>query len=140
MKCHLCDQTAIDRCYQCGQLFCEQHGTVNCSACTSGIVEGDPRQDRVSAKRMTAAGRGYAWWRPVAAEEYVPPACYQCGSLARSRCVACGRRYCAGHAGSGGRCAECQASSTTGMLVGFVVIGAVGLIFAAALFWSWLVG
>ena len=138
MKCHLCDQEAVDRCYQCGQLFCPEHGGVNCSACSSGIAEGDPRQDRVSARRLANAGRGYAWWRPVTAEEFVPPACYQCGGLTRSRCVGCGRRYCANHAGTGGRCAECHASSTTGMLIGLGVIGGLGLIFAIAVVWSWL--
>jgi hypothetical protein len=139
MKCHLCDQAAVDRCYQCGQLFCEQHGKVSCSACTTGIAAGDPRQDRVSTKRMNAASRGFAWWRPVVAEAYVPPACHQCGSLARSQCVGCGRRYCPAHAGPGGRCAACHASNTTGTLFGFVVIVALGLIFAAALLWNWFV-
>jgi hypothetical protein len=140
MKCHLCDHDAVDRCYQCGQLFCEDHGKVNCAACSSGIAEGDPRHDRISVKRMGAPGSGYAWWRPVAAEEYVPPACYQCGGLARTKCVGCGRRYCATHAGSGGRCAECQSSSTAGMLIGGLVIGGLFLIFAFALTWSWLFG
>ena len=140
MKCHLCDHEAVDRCYQCGQLFCQEHGTVNCSACTTGIAEGNPRQDRISTIRMTAGGHGNAWWRPVAAEEYVPPSCHQCGGLARTQCVGCGRRYCAAHLGKAGRCAECQRSSTAGMVIGFVVIGALGLIFASALLWNWVRG
>ena len=36
-----------------------------------------------------------AWWRPRQAEEYSPPACYQCRGIARNVCINCGDRYCA---------------------------------------------
>ena len=140
MKCHLCDQEAVERCYQCGNLFCEKHGTINCVSCDSGIAEGDPRRDRISAKPMKAAGRGLAWWRPISADEYVPPACHQCGGLTRNQCTTCGRQYCANHAGAQGRCSECQTSSNAGMLIGLGVIGLLVVIFLFSMVWNWLVG
>jgi hypothetical protein len=140
MKCHLCDEEAVDRCYQCGQLFCDKHGKVNCASCDNGIAEGDPRRDRVSARPMPQKGRGLAWWRPISADDYVPPACYQCGGLTRARCVGCGRQFCAKHAGRGGNCADCQTASTTGTLIGLGAIGLIALAFVGALFLSWLRG
>jgi hypothetical protein len=139
MKCHFCDQEAVERCYQCGLLFCDKHGNANCVACDGGIAEGDPRRDRVSVKPMSPETRGLAWWRPISADEYVPPACYQCGGLTRSKCTSCGRQFCANHgSASAGRCSECQRSSNAGMLIGLGVIVLFVFMFLFSLVWAWL--
>jgi hypothetical protein len=65
---------------------------------------------------MTSAGRP-AWWRPQIAEDYEPPACYECKGLARKACRHCDHFYCPEHAGRGDLCASCYRSSFFGMLV-----------------------
>jgi hypothetical protein len=117
MHCHLCDREAVDRCYTCGELFCDEHGRVNCNRCATAITAEDARPDRVSEARLskTPAGRP-GWWRPQPAENYDPPACHECRGLARYVCVQCGSRYCRDHAGKQGMCAQCQRSLRGGNL------------------------
>lgn len=128
MKCHLCGQPAVDRCYACGRLFCERHGQTNCSACAHGIAAGDPRPDRITADPASHAAAQRAWWRPQEADEYEPPSCYVCHGLARRVCQRCERRFCAEHAGNDYLCRECHRSSSIG-LVAFGVL----MVFVAAL-------
>ena len=33
MACHICSQEAVGRCFNCGQLFCADHGSENCTRC-----------------------------------------------------------------------------------------------------------
>lgn len=112
MKCHLCGDPAVDRCYTCGQLFCDRHGRTDCSACTNGIAAGDPRPDRITAEPGLAPRSTHAWWRPREAEEYQPPACYVCKGLTRSTCHTCGRQFCKEHAGNERLCRSCYRSSS----------------------------
>jgi hypothetical protein len=125
MHCHLCEREAIDRCYTCGALFCEQHGKVNCIHCETGIVAGDARPDRISAARLQNAVRP-AWWRPKPAEDYTPPACQECGGLARYACRNCANRYCPEHAGKNGLCGQCQGSLRGGNIFLIILLFVIG--------------
>ena len=116
MKCHRCDQPAVDRCYTCGRLYCENHGAKNCVTCAGAIAVGDPRPDRITAGFALPEPPAHAWWRPQTAEDYEPPACYECKGLARPVCTNCGRRYCPEHAGKNGWCAACQKATRSGNL------------------------
>lgn len=115
--CHLCQQEAVGRCYTCGQLFCAQHGSRNCLTCETAIAPGDRRADRISAAPLERQGRRGAWWRPLPAEDFEPPACYQCHGLARHTCRHCRQLYCPEHAGQHGLCAGCDRSSWVGLYV-----------------------
>jgi hypothetical protein len=124
MHCHVCQEEAVGRCYTCGELFCARHGDTNCFRCTTAIAQGDPRPDRVSAEPL-GSGRRVAWWRPQQAEDYEPPACYECKGLSRLVCRNCGSIYCPDHAGPNGLCAACNRSSYFGMfaLLAIVLVG-----------------
>lgn len=132
MNCHICQHEAVGRCYTCGELFCEVHGSVNCSRCETGIAPGDVRDDRVSRVRLTESTRP-GWWRPQEAEDYEPPACAQCGGLARYACVHCGDRYCRAHAGGKGLCSKCARGLRGGnifllmLILGLVMLTFLGL-------------
>lgn len=135
MGCFLCGDEAVDRCFTCGQLFCPRHGQKNCVRCQSGIAEGDPRGDRVTANPPQAPSPP-GWWRPQPAEDYTPTACWICKGLTRAICVECRRPYCAEHAGKKFRCQECQPSSDIPTLV-------VGLFLVVAVLWFlgyWAIG
>ncbi len=114
MTCHICGKEAVGRCYTCGNLFCEAHGQTDCARCETGFAAGDPRPDRVTTQRLARGGRS-GWWRPQLAEDYQPPACYECKGLARRRCRHCGQLYCPEHAGPNGLCAGCHHSSLVGL-------------------------
>jgi hypothetical protein len=122
-RCEFCQAEAVGRCYACGALFCDRHGEENCVRCDSSIAAGDPRPDRVSARPLGNGSRS-GWWRPQMAEDYNPPACYECKGLARTVCRHCGSLYCADHAGAAGLCAACSRSSNIGLvaLIGIVVL------------------
>lgn len=126
MSCHLCDKEAIDRCFTCGRLFCAEHGTKNCTACQGAYQEGDPSGERISVI-PTRSGKDNPWWRPQQADEFAPPACYECQSLTRAVCVACGRNYCKEHAGRNSTCRECSTASDMSLYV----VGGFLLVFAA---------
>ena len=126
MACHICSQEAVGRCFNCGQLFCADHGSENCTRCDTALKAGDPRQDRVSRVRLHDMNHA-AWWRPRQAEEYSPPACYQCRGIARNVCINCGDRYCAEHAGVAGICAACGQSSQLGLFILFAVAAVFGV-------------
>lgn len=113
--CYLCDREAVSRCYCCGRLICDQHGNENCVPCDSAVVAGDPRgvQADPSSPRFPTARPG--WWRPQPAEEYEPPACYECDAIARRTCRNCQDRYCPEHAGPPGMCKACGRSSQLGL-------------------------
>ncbi|MBI3407716.1 MAG: hypothetical protein HY040_05095 [Planctomycetes bacterium] len=119
MPCHVCGLEAIERCYTCGKLFCAQHGKMNCIRCETGFMPGDRRADRISADRNRAVTLGASarpgWWRPQPADDFEPPACYQCRGLARRRCRNCGNLMCADHAAKGGLCRECENSARIGI-------------------------
>jgi hypothetical protein len=131
MRCHICQAEAVARCYTCGQLMCAAHGDDNCTRCTTGIVAGDPRPDRITAVpgRHSAAG---GWWRPQPAEEFVPPACYACHGLTRASCVNCGSYYCAEHAGLNGMCGSCG----KGAWLGPAILGIMGIGVALLFLWG----
>jgi len=116
MACHVCGGEAVGRCFSCGRLFCEKHGSKNCVTCENGIAEGNPSPDRVTAKRSRVA-HAAAWWRPVPADDYSPPACYVCKSLTRAVCSSCGRNYCAEHAGRKSTCLNCNDPSNVSIYV-----------------------
>lgn len=115
--CHFCQQEAVGRCYTCGQLFCAEHGSRNCTFCETAIAPGDRRADRISAVPLEKKGHRGAWWRPLPAEDFEPPACYECKGLARRTCRHCGRLYCGEHAGQQGLCAACERSSWVGLYI-----------------------
>jgi hypothetical protein len=125
MNCHICNREAIDRCYTCGELFCEQHGKVNCTHCETGIVAGDARADRITKVRLPNAARP-GWWRPQPAEDYDPPACQECRGLAPYVCASCGNRYCREHAGKNGLCGGCQRSLRGGNIFLVILVLVIG--------------
>jgi hypothetical protein len=129
-RCYICDAEAVSRCYTCGQLICAQHGDDDCHRCNTGVAAGDPRSTHISthALRPNDANRG--WWRPQLAEEYEPPACYECKGLARAVCRNCESHYCRDHAGPGALCLQCARSARMGLVI-FVI--ALGMMFALVL-------
>lgn len=132
--CHVCGQEAVERCFNCGKLFCPEHGRENCYVCENGIAPGDRRADRISSKRLRDEGDGVAWWRPQQAEDFEPPACVVCGGLTRTNCKNCADYYCREHAGPHGLCGGCGQSSRLGLIfllgcLGFLaVLGVWGLL------------
>lgn len=125
MACHICGHEAVGRCYNCGQLFCADHGAENCTRCASAFQAGDPRPELVSRVPMRDAAHA-AWWRPQPAEGYAPPECYACKGIAPLVCLGCGQRYCSEHSGVAGVCAECGKSSRLGVLI----LALVAIVFA----------
>jgi hypothetical protein len=119
--CHICQAEAIARCYNCGELVCAEHGkNKTCPGCSTGIAAGDPRADRISAAPVPPAQtHNHGWWRPKPAEEYQPPACYECQGLARGLCRNCQATYCHEHAGPRGLCRDCGRSARFGTYVFF---------------------
>jgi hypothetical protein len=135
-SCHICNAEAVSRCYNCGALVCAEHGKGDtCPGCSTGFAVGDPRADRISVEPMPQQEK-HGWWRPQEAEEYVPPACYQCKGLARAVCRNCRANYCADHAGRNGLCRECGRSANFGI---YVFAGMIGLIVLMLLF-NWIFG
>ena len=139
MKCHLCQSEAVARCYNCGELVCEQHGKNDtCAGCSTAIVSGDPRADRISVKpkAFSQDQQHHGWWRPQQAEEYLPPACYECKGLTRAVCRNCQSSYCRDHAGPNGMCQACGRASW----IGPVILGGMAIFMLLMLVWSWLFG
>jgi hypothetical protein len=127
MHCYRCERAAVDRCYTCGALFCEEHGNVNCEQCDTAIAPGDCRPDRITARPRTERPQ-QPWWRPQPADDFEPPSCYQCRGLARRVCRNCRNRYCPEHAGKNDLCAACMRSSNVGLLVLLASLAAMGLL------------
>lgn len=121
MHCYRCDAEAVDRCYTCGALFCAAHGDVNCERCDTAVAAGDVRPDRIAARPMPA-NHQTGWWRPQRAEDFTPPACYQCHGLARRSCRNCGNYFCPEHAGNIGLCVHCDRSSIMGLYILFGIL------------------
>src|SRR6516165_5261862 len=63
-QCYMCGAEAVSRCYTCGQLICDRHGSENCQRCDTGVVAGDPRPEHFSAMPLPAAEGKHGWWRP----------------------------------------------------------------------------
>jgi hypothetical protein len=122
-RCYICQAEAVSRCYNCGELICEQHGHENCERCDSAVMAGETYSARVSSAPLRRRDSRHAWWRPQEAEEYLPPACYACKALARAVCRNCGSHYCREHAGHGMLCAECRRSARLGLVIFVVAIG-----------------
>jgi hypothetical protein len=118
MTCHICHAEAVTRCYSCGELVCAEHGkNANCPMCSTGIAAGDPRTTHIADVPMPAPDREHAWWRPQEAEEYQPPACYECKALSRAMCRNCHSIYCREHAGANGLCKACGRSANLGLYI-----------------------
>jgi hypothetical protein len=136
MTCHICQAEAVTRCFNCGELVCAAHGkNQTCDRCSAGIVAGDPRGDRISVRPLVKQPQ-HAWWRPQQAEEYHPPACYECQGLTRAVCRNCGCHYCHEHAGPPGLCKDCGQSAR----LGTYVVVAVLAMFLILLFFIWASG
>jgi hypothetical protein len=136
MSCHICGDEAVARCYNCGQLMCEKHGSQNCTQCDAGFAAGDPRADRITAAVTSPTPQKPGWWRPQEAEEYKPPACYACGGLCRAKCRICESRYCRDHAGPNGLCKACGGTAWLGP----AILGLLAAFMALILLWNWLAG
>jgi len=137
MICHVCQADAVTRCYNCGELVCAEHGGKNdlCTHCSTGIVAGKPGAP-ISEKPMSEKPQHHGWWRPQEAEQYVPPACYECKGLTRAVCRNCQSNYCQEHAGPNGLCKACGQSANLGIYV-FVAVFAMLVIFYLC---NWLFG
>jgi hypothetical protein len=134
MYCHICKAEAVTRCYTCGELVCGQHGKQDtCATCNTGFAEGDPRADRICTKPLPQK-QHHGWWRPQQAEEYVPPACYECQGLTRAVCRNCESPYCHEHAGPNGLCKACGRSCWLGQII-LAIMG--GMMLLVCL-WNWL--
>ena len=117
MSCQFCQAEAVTRCQTCGALVCDEHGNGDiCPHCSTGILAGSPRTVAVSEEPL-APFKKQGWWRPQKAEEYAPPACYQCQGLARGLCHNCQSHFCAEHAGPNGLCRDCANSANLGIYV-----------------------
>jgi hypothetical protein len=137
MPCHICQAEAVTRCYTCGELVCAEHGKNDtCPKCNGGFAAGDPRTSHISDEPLAQKTAHNAWWRPQEAEEYQPPACYECKGLSRGFCRNCRARYCREHAGPNGLCRECGRSANLGL---YVIAAVAGLLLLAWLF-IWLFG
>lgn len=133
MNCHICGEEAVDRCYNCGELFCQLHGKINCIRCETGFMPGDRRADRISVVMLGKSARP-GWWRPQEAEEYDPPACYQCKGLARRICRNCRNVYCPEHAGKGGLSLACENSARLGAVIFMAVALSIVALIAIGIF------
>src|SRR5262249_6960646 len=122
-RCYICQAEAVSRCYTCGQLICDKHGSENCQRCDTAVVAGDPRPEHISAVPLPAREGKPGWWRPQRPEDFAPPACYAGKGLARQVCRNCRTYYCAEHAGPRGLCAACGRSARLGMLVFLLAFG-----------------
>jgi hypothetical protein len=119
MHCHICQAEAVTRCYNCGELVCEEHGKNECCpGCVTGFAEGDPRGIHVSVEPISKSAQ-HAWWRPQEAEAFQPPACYECKGLSRAVCRNCRSHYCREHAGPTGLCKACGKSANLGLYLFF---------------------
>jgi hypothetical protein len=117
MSCHICQAEAVTRCYNCGELVCAQHGKADvCQRCATGIVAGRPLAISVSETPLRKA-QPAGWWRAKEAEEFAPPACYECKGLTRLVCRNCSCHYCRDHAGFNGLCKACAKSANLGLYV-----------------------
>ncbi len=136
MPCHICQAEAVCRCYNCGELVCAEHGKSDlCPNCSTGFAAGDPRAGGICVEPLPNQ-QHHGWWRPQEAEEYKPPACYECKGLARAVCRNCQVHYCSEHAGRNGLCQDCARSANMGI---YVFAGMVALIVLMFLF-NWLFG
>ena len=131
MKCHLCDEKGVSRCYTCGQLFCAKHGTKNCATCDGGFQEVEQRVQKGSRRERR---RGDAWWRPQEAEAFVPDSCYVCKRLARSTCQTCQQFFCPEHAGAEHLCKQCHQSGQ----IAFAAFGVLVLIVVGLALWGFI--
>src|ERR1051325_9129782 len=122
-SCYICQDEAVTRCYTCGRLVCARHGKENCVRCDTAVMPGDPPTRHVTAVPLAAQGNPNPWWRPQEAEDFAPPACYQCGGLARAICQHCGEYFCRDHAGTGRLCAACGRSARIGLIVFLIAFG-----------------
>ena len=115
MSCHICQAEAVSRCYNCGELVCAEHGkNETCPRCSGGFMAGDRRADRICVEPLPKQ-QHHGWWRPQEAEEYKPPACYECKGLARGVCRNCQANFCPEHAGANGLCKDCARSANMGL-------------------------
>jgi hypothetical protein len=122
MACYICQAEAVTRCYNCGQLVCAEHGkNDNCTRCSTGFAAGNPG---IGVERLGKQEPG-GWWRAQEAEEYQPPACYECKGLTRAVCRNCQGSYCPEHAGPNGLCKACGRSANLGL---YVVAGMAALV------------
>jgi hypothetical protein len=113
---------------------CAEHGKNEvCPNCSTGFASGDPRGIHVSVEPIAKA-KDNAWWRPQEAEEYQPPACYECQGLTRWKCRNCQAPYCAEHAGPNGLCKACGRSANLGI---YIVAGVFAMVVMMLLF-HWL--
>jgi hypothetical protein len=117
MTCEFCQTEAVTRCHACGALVCAEHGKGDiCPHCATGFLAGNPRAVAIS-KEPLAPIKKAGWWRPQKAEEYVPPACYQCQGIGRGLCHNCQSHFCPEHAGPNGLCRDCARSANLGIYV-----------------------
>lgn len=134
MSCHICQAEAVSRCFNCGELVCAEHGKGDaCPTCRGGFTALDPRG--ISAEPLAQQDK-HGWWRPQEAEEYRPPACYECKGLSRAVCRNCRANYCADHAGRNGLCKACGHSANMGLYI----IAAMAALIVAMILFSWLFG
>lgn len=133
--CHLCQSEAVSRCYNCGELVCAEHGKNDtCPGCSTGIASGDPRTTHIANAPLPKPAAQHAWWRPQEAEEYQPPACYECKGLARGICRNCRATYCHEHRGVNGLCRACARSANLGL---YLFASMAGLMLLMCLFSWW---
>ena len=135
MPCHICSHEAIDRCYTCGQLFCERHGKINCVRCATGFMPGDRRSDRLSAVLLIRSNRP-GWWLPQPADDFEPPTCHVCHTLARLRCRNCGEIVCSAHVSRAGLCRTCIRSARVGGMMLVMLFLSLGLLIIFSLMQS----
>ena len=93
MICHVCKQQAVGQCKSCGKFYCEQHGDVYCTPCSTNIK---PAEQAIKREvEFGASGEP----KLATSQQIAGPRCYACQCSANRACSKCGVFFCPQHGG-----------------------------------------
>lgn len=143
MLCVVCERVAAGWCQGCGALYCSDHGGGRCFRCAGAFIGVEPECHPPAAPNAAIftldrqshwSGKGYlqclgpSALPTVYVDDPGPPACHECGGLAKKVCSNCHTLFCGDHAGTAVLCRSCLRSSRLGMAVLATVIVLLGLL------------